>query len=126
MRTARGCTSVRRLAFHDLARMETGCDQGYSRSGRGRRIFSFTRGRQGNPMTPLDRNLPQHKATSADRGRSIPQYSYQYFARHRLVLYFLLGVGSSAAAALNWNWLAAAGLLPLVALLPCMMMISCA
>jgi hypothetical protein len=36
--------------------------------------------------------------------------------------YLLLGVGIVAAAALNWNWLAAAGLLPLVAFLPCMMM----
>jgi len=39
-----------------------------------------------------------------------------------LVLYLLLSVGIVAAVALNWNWLAATGLLPLLAFLPCMMM----
>ena len=73
-------------------------------------------------MTRLDRNLPQHKATSADVAGPFPNTVTRYFARHCLVLYLLLGVGIVAAVALNWNWLAAAGLLPLVALLPCMMM----
>jgi hypothetical protein len=73
-------------------------------------------------MTLLDRNLPQHKATTADAAGLCPNTVTRYFARHHLVLYLLIGVGIVAAVALNWNWLAAAGLLPLVALLPCMMM----
>jgi hypothetical protein len=77
-------------------------------------------------MTPLDRNLPRHKATSADAAGLFRSRVIRYFARHRLVLYLLIGVGIAAAVALNWNWLAAAGLLPLVALLPCtMMMLMC-
>jgi hypothetical protein len=76
-------------------------------------------------MTLLDRNLPQHKA-SADAADRFPKTVTRYFARHRLVLYLLFGVGIVAAVVLNWNWLAAAGLLPLVALLPCtMMMFMC-
>lgn len=73
-------------------------------------------------MMLLDRNLPQNKATPADAGGLFPDTVTRYFARHRLVLYLLLGVGVVAAVALNWNWLAAAGLLPFVAFLPCMMM----
>ena len=73
-------------------------------------------------MTLLDHNLPQHKATSADAAGPFPNKVTRYLARHRLVLYLLLGVGIVAAVALNWSWLAAAGLLPLVAFLPCMMM----
>jgi hypothetical protein len=73
-------------------------------------------------MTLLDRNLHQHKATSAETAGRFPNTVTKYFARHRLVLYLLLGVGIVAAVVLNWNWLAAAGLLQLVALLPCMMM----
>jgi len=73
-------------------------------------------------MTLLGRNLPQHEATSADAAGQFPNKVTRYFARHRLVLYLLLSVGIVAAVVLNWNWLAAAGLLPLVAFLPCMMM----
>lgn len=77
-------------------------------------------------MTLLDRILPQHKATSADAAARFPNKVTRYFARHHLVLYLLLGVGIVAAVMLNWNWLAAAGLLPLVALLPCtIMMFMC-
>jgi hypothetical protein len=76
-------------------------------------------------MTLLDRNLPQHKAASADAAGLFPNTISSNLARHRLVLYLLLGVGIVAAVALNWNWLAAAGLLPLVAFLPCMMMFMC-
>ena len=73
-------------------------------------------------MTLLDHNLPQHKATTADAAGLFPNTVTRYFARHRLVLYLLIGVVIVAAVVLNWNWLAAAGLLPLVALLPYMMM----
>ena len=58
-------------------------------------------------MTLLDRNLPQHKATSADAAGPFPNKVSRYFARHRLVLYLLLGIGTVAAVVLNWNWLAA-------------------
>ena len=70
-------------------------------------------------MTLLDRNLPQHKGTPADVAGPFPNKATRYFARHRLALYLLLGVGIVAAVALSWSWLAAAGLLPLVASLPC-------
>jgi hypothetical protein len=73
-------------------------------------------------MTLLDRNMPQHKATTADAPGLFPNSVTRYFARHRLVLYLLVGAGIVAAVVLNWNWLAAAGLLPLVAFLPCMIM----
>ncbi len=57
-------------------------------------------------MTLLDRNLPQHKATSADAAGLFPNTLTRYFARHRLVLYLLLGVGIVAArerAAGRWR-----------------------
>ena len=73
-------------------------------------------------MTPLDHNLSQHKARSADAAGAFRNTVTKYFVRHRLEVYLLLGVGIVAAVALNWNWLAAAGLLPLVAFLPCIMM----
>ena len=47
-----------------------------------------------------------------------------YFARYRFALYLLSGAGIVAGVAMNWNWLAAAGLLPILAVLPCMAMMS--
>ncbi len=52
-------------------------------------------------MTLLDRNLPQHNATSADAAGLFPNTVTRYFARHRLVLYLLLGVGNVAVVALT-------------------------
>ena len=54
-------------------------------------------------MTLLDRNLPQHKATSADAAGPFSNTVTRYFTRHRLELYLLLGVGIVAAVALNWK-----------------------
>jgi hypothetical protein len=45
-----------------------------------------------------------------------------YFARYRLALYFLLGAGIAAGVALNWNWVTFTRVLPILAFLPCMMM----
>jgi len=45
-----------------------------------------------------------------------------YFARYRFALYFLLGAGIAAGVALNWNWVTSARLLPILAFLPCMVM----
>jgi hypothetical protein len=48
-------------------------------------------------MTLLDRNMPQHKATTADAAGLFLNSVTRYFARHRLVLYLLLGAGIVAA-----------------------------
>ena len=49
-----------------------------------------------------------------------------YFVRYRLALYLLSGVAVALGFALNWNWLTAAGLLRIVAVLPCaLMMFRC-
>jgi hypothetical protein len=49
-----------------------------------------------------------------------------YFVRYRLALYLFSGAVIVSGVALNWNWLTAAGLLPIVAFLPCMaMMFMC-
>jgi hypothetical protein len=49
-----------------------------------------------------------------------------YFARFRLVLYFLLGAGIAAGVILNWNWVTVTRLLPILAFLPCtVMMFMC-
>jgi hypothetical protein len=49
-----------------------------------------------------------------------------YFVRYRLALYLLSGAAVAFGFALNWNWLTAAGLLRIVAVLPCaLMMFRC-
>ena len=49
-----------------------------------------------------------------------------YFVRYRLPLYLLSGAAVALGFALNWNWLTAAGLLRVVAVLPCaLMMFRC-
>src|SRR6266581_4340172 len=45
-----------------------------------------------------------------------------YFVRYRLALYLFSGAVVASGVALNWNWLTAAGLLPILAFLPCMLM----
>jgi hypothetical protein len=45
-----------------------------------------------------------------------------YFARYRFALYFLLGAGIAAGVILNWNWVTVTRLLPILAFLPCMVM----
>jgi hypothetical protein len=59
--------------------------------------------------------------------KSLVQALSGYFVRYRLVLY-LLSVGSVAlGVAVSWNWLTAAALFRVVAVLPCaLMMFRCA
>ncbi len=50
-----------------------------------------------------------------------------YFARYRLALYLFSGAAVALGVVLNWNWLTAAGLFRIVAVLPCaLMMFRCA
>jgi hypothetical protein len=49
-----------------------------------------------------------------------------YLVRYRLALYLLSGSAVVLGVVLNWNWLTVAGLLRVVATLPCaLMMFSC-
>jgi hypothetical protein len=49
-----------------------------------------------------------------------------YFVRYRLALYLFSGAAVAVGVVLNWNWLTAAGLLRIVAVLPCaLMMFRC-
>jgi hypothetical protein len=49
-----------------------------------------------------------------------------YFVRYRLALYLLSGAAVALCVALNWNWLTAAALFRVVAVLPCaLMMFRC-
>ncbi len=68
-------------------------------------------------MTLIHQNATPHR--SGDRPRNTP---VSYFARYRSALYFLSGAGIVAGVVLNWHWLAAAGLLPILLFLPCMVM----
>ena len=45
-----------------------------------------------------------------------------YLARYRLPLYLFSGAVVASGVVLNWNWLRAGGLFPIVAFLPCMLM----
>ncbi|WP_152527717.1 MULTISPECIES: hypothetical protein [unclassified Afipia] len=68
-------------------------------------------------MTLIDHNA--NTRGSGDRPRDTVT---SYFTRYRLALYLFSGAGVAAGVALNWNWLAAAGFLPVLAFLPCMLM----
>ena len=49
-----------------------------------------------------------------------------YFVRYRLALYLSSAAAVALGVVLNWNWLTAAGLLRVVAVLPCaLMMFRC-
>jgi len=49
-----------------------------------------------------------------------------YFVRYRLALYLSSAAAVALGVVLNWNWLTAAGLLRVVAVLPCaLMMFGC-
>jgi hypothetical protein len=49
-----------------------------------------------------------------------------YLVRYRLALYLLSGAAVVLGVVLNWNWLTVAGLMRVVATLPCaLMMFSC-
>jgi hypothetical protein len=46
----------------------------------------------------------------------------RYLIRYRFVASLFASVVVASGFALNWNWLTAAGLLPILAFLPCMVM----
>ena len=49
-----------------------------------------------------------------------------YFVRYRLALYLFSAAAVALGVVLNWNWLTAAGLLRVAAVLPCaLMMFRC-
>ena len=66
--------------------------------------------------------LSHHDATSNSDGRPPRGTLRSYFVRYRLALYLFSGAVVASGVVLNWNWLRAAGLLPIVAFLPCMLM----
>ncbi len=68
-------------------------------------------------MTLIHQNATTHR--SGDRPRNTLT---GYFARYRFALYLLSGAGIAAGIVLNWHWLAAAGLLPVLLFLPCLVM----
>ena len=66
--------------------------------------------------------LIHHDATT-DRVGNLPRGTLRgYFVRYRLALYLFSGAIVASGVALNWNWLTVGGLLPIVAFLPCMLM----
>ena len=62
-----------------------------------------------------------------DRGaKSLLDTLRGYFVRSRLALYLFSGAAVALGVALNWNWLTAAALFRVVAVLPCaLMMFRC-
>src|SRR5260221_8284250 len=103
-------------------------------------------------QTGLRMNTPQPFQFNPPNGRSIPMASHfrditlgggrnalretlkslgeaagGYFFRHRLALYLLSVAAVALGFALSWDWLTAAALFPVVAVLPCaFMMFRCA
>ena len=70
--------------------------------------------------------LSHHDATTNSDGRPPRGTLRSYFVRYRLALYLLSAVAVALGFALNWNWLTAAGLFRVVAVLPCaLMMFRC-
>jgi hypothetical protein len=64
-----------------------------------------------------------HHDAAADRHGNPPRGTLRdYVVRNRLALYLSSGAVVASGVALNWNWLTAGGLLPIVAFLPCMLM----
>jgi hypothetical protein len=70
--------------------------------------------------------LSHHDATINSDGRPPRGTLTSYFVWYRLALYLFSGAVVASGVVLTWNWLKAAGLLPIVAFLPCMlMMVMC-
>jgi hypothetical protein len=70
--------------------------------------------------------LFQYDATTGRGGNSLLDTLRGYVVRYRMTLYVLSGAAVALGIALNWNWLTAAGLFRLVAVLPCaLMMFRC-
>ena len=70
--------------------------------------------------------LIHYDATTDRSGKSLLDTLRGYFVRYRIALYLFSGAAVALGVALNWNWLTAAGLFPVLAFLPCMaMMFMC-
>jgi cation transport ATPase len=70
--------------------------------------------------------LIQYDATTERSGKSLLDTVRGYFVQYRLALYLLSGAAVALGVAFNWNWLTAAALLRVVAVLPCaLMMFRC-
>jgi hypothetical protein len=70
--------------------------------------------------------LIQYDATTDRDGKFLLDILRGYFVRYRLALYLLSGAAVALGVALNWNWLTAAALFRVVAVLPCaLMMFRC-
>src|SRR5882672_5025734 len=72
---------------------------------------------QGNHMTLIHQTATTYGADDRPRDTLM-----SYVARCRFALYFLLGTGIVAGVALSWNWVTSARLPPILAFLPCMVM----
>jgi hypothetical protein len=66
--------------------------------------------------------LNYHDATTDRGGNPLRGTLRDYLVRYRLALYLSSGAVVASGIALNWSWLTAAGLLPVIAFLPCMVM----
>jgi hypothetical protein len=68
----------------------------------------------------------QYGIAAGKAGNSLLDTLRGYFVRYRLTLYLLSAAAVVLGVVLNWNWLTAAGLFRVVAVLPCaLMMFSC-
>jgi hypothetical protein len=68
----------------------------------------------------------QYDATADRGGDSLLDTLRGYFVRYRLALYLFSVAAVALGVALNWNWLTAAALFRVVAVLPCaLMMFRC-
>jgi hypothetical protein len=88
-------------------------------------VISAIPSRRINRMTSIHQNATtQMPDSGADRSsdRRLRHAMTGYFSRYRFALYFLLGVGIAAGVILNWNWVTVTRLLPILAFLPCIVM----
>jgi hypothetical protein len=68
----------------------------------------------------------QYDPTTDRGGNSLRDTLRSYFVRYRLALYLFSGAAVALGVVLNWNWLTAAGLFRIMAVLPCaLMMFRC-
>jgi len=73
-----------------------------------------------------DSALGDSKNSLRDTLNSLSHTLSGYFVRYRLALYLLSAAAVALGFALGWNWLTAAALFRVVAVLPCaLMMLRC-
>jgi hypothetical protein len=74
----------------------------------------------------LNTTLTDGRNSLRENLKSLGEALSGYFVRYRLALYLLSAAAVALGLALNWNWLTAAGLFRVVAVLPCaLMMFRC-